>query len=289
MFLTKRVGRGRELQNCCSIITESAYENRRAFRAVCLCMAMGLLFSAVVCAAPTASAQIVRMSFGEYQASAPQSSWTDGPFLSVSGGVQARDPRRSELTESIASIQAAERRKAELHSDGSVFARYVNVLTPEDVQLRLDAIAAEQERIAAAARAREAATVSNRYGTYVALNRLGVPMSQKGEVEVDKNGVPLNYKYTIVGIATAYSSDPITSTGTKPMQGTVAVDPREIPYGTRMYITSADGKYVYGYAVAEDTGGFIYYPHGATVDLFMYSESDCDQWGWRMAKIYVLD
>ena len=36
--------------------------------------------------------------------------------------------------------------------------------------------------------------------------------------------------------------------------GTVAVDPDVIPYGTKLYITSTDGKFVYGYAVATDTG-----------------------------------
>ena len=123
------------------------------------------------------------------------------------------------------------------------------------------------------------------------LNANGVPMSQKvpdAPIELDENGVPLHYSYCITDIATAYCNDPITSTGTVPVQGTVAVDPRIIPYGTRMYITSADGRYVYGYCVAEDTGGFIYLANGPSADLFMYSESDCDEWGWRMAKIYIL-
>ena len=34
----------------------------------------------------------------------------------------------------------------------------------------------------------------------------------------------------------------------------MAVDPDVIPYGTKLYITSTDGKFVYGYAVATDTG-----------------------------------
>ena len=56
-----------------------------------------------------------------------------------------------------------------------------------------------------------------------------------------------------------------------------------------MYITSSDGSIVYGYAVAEDTGGFIYWENGATVDLYMHSYDDCCSWGWRSANIYILD
>ena len=56
--------------------------------------------------------------------------------------------------------------------------------------------------------------------------------------------------------------------------GTVAVDPDVIPYGTLLYITSTDGSFVYGYAVATDTG--IAVQDGRIlVDLFYetYAES----------------
>ena len=39
--------------------------------------------------------------------------------------------------------------------------------------------------------------------------------------------------------------------------GTVALDPTLIPYGSLMYITSADGDFVYGWAIATDTGAFV--------------------------------
>ena len=104
----------------------------------------------------------------------------------------------------------------------------------------------------------------------------------------DENGVPETYLYKIEGKSTAYCSGTATSTGSRVRPGVVAVDPREIPYGTEMWIVSSDGKYVYGFARAEDTGGFIYWPRGATVDLFMNSYSDCRTWGWRDVTIYVL-
>jgi len=59
----------------------------------------------------------------------------------------------------------------------------------------------------------------------------------------------------LTGKATGYYSK--TGKGSSGLglgYGTVAVDPDVIPYGTKLYITSTDGKFVYGYAVATDTG-----------------------------------
>lgn len=104
----------------------------------------------------------------------------------------------------------------------------------------------------------------------------------------DENGVPNNYLYCIEGKSTAYYGGYMTATGSAVRPGVVAVDPREIPYGTEMWIVSSDGKFVYGFARAEDTGGFIYFRNGATVDLYMNTYADCCVWGWRGVKIYVL-
>lgn len=91
-------------------------------------------------------------------------------------------------------------------------------------------------------------------------------------------------------IATAYcnTSDggQRTATGASTGYGIVAVDPSVIPLGTKLYITSADGSYVYGYCVAGDTGGAI---KGNRVDLFLGSESECRQFGRRSMKVYILD
>lgn len=119
--------------------------------------------------------------------------------------------------------------------------------------------------------------------TDAVISELSLPDS----VKLDANGVPTNYQYVIEGDATAYTGDPATSTGRKPMPGHIAVDPREIPYGTEMYIVSADGSYVYGYAIAADTGGFIY-TTDRLVDLYMDNEQMCDDWGVRGVRIYVL-
>jgi 3D (Asp-Asp-Asp) domain-containing protein len=78
----------------------------------------------------------------------------------------------------------------------------------------------------------------------------------------------------------------ITASGTYAKVGTVAVDPRVIPLGTKMYIVSTDGSYVYGYCTAEDTGGGI---KGNKVDLFYNTRNECMQFGRRSVRVYILN
>lgn len=118
---------------------------------------------------------------------------------------------------------------------------------------------------------------------------------EKGTKEVKKtvttsSGQALAYSKCITVKATAYTTEgrkyARTATGTKPKVGTVAVDPRVIPLGSRLYITSADGKIVYGTAVAEDTGGKI---KNNKIDLFFNTKKECLSFGVRSMKVYVLD
>ena len=68
--------------------------------------------------------------------------------------------------------------------------------------------------------------------------------------------------------------------------GVVAVDTRVIPLGTRLYIEAADGSWVYGSAVAGDTGGAI---RGNKVDLFFNTRQECLNFGRRTARVYILE
>lgn len=202
----------------------------------------------------------------------------------------------------------------ELKKDSKVeydynFAPYITSLTEEDVQNKLkESEMAERHReLAEAAGQTVASSNKNLYldtysyqrgasnipstGLDLRLNTDGIPISQMQMPEsltFDENGVPENYLYYIDGKATAYYGGSMTATGSTVRQGVVAVDPREIPYGTEMWIVSDDGKYVYGFARAEDTGGFIDFRNGATVDLYMNTYSDCCVWGWRGVRIYIL-
>lgn len=120
---------------------------------------------------------------------------------------------------------------------------------------------------------------------------IGTPISElkaPAKVQIGSNGLPTSYKSVKNAKATAYCEPGgLTSTGARAQNGYIAVDPKEIPYGTEMYIVSADGKYVYGYCIAADTGGFIHSVDN-TVDLHMNTEEMCRQWGRRDIVIYFL-
>ncbi len=108
-------------------------------------------------------------------------------------------------------------------------------------------------------------------------------------IELDENGIPVNYKSKMTVRATAYTyTGKNCATGVAPQPGYIAVNPKVIPYGTKMYIKTTDGRYIYGYAVAADTGGFIK-KHPTGVDLFFPSESACQSFGVRYAEIYILN
>lgn len=70
-----------------------------------------------------------------------------------------------------------------------------------------------------------------------------------------------------------------TACGTTVRKGTVAVDPRVIPLGTRMYIPG------YGYGVAEDTGGAVI---GNIIDLG-YGPNDVVDWSSSWVEICILN
>ena len=104
------------------------------------------------------------------------------------------------------------------------------------------------------------------------------------------DGTVYTYTSSMQVRATAYTHtdagcDMITATGTTVHWGTVAVDPRMIPYGTRMFIVSNDGAYIYGVSAAEDCGGAI---KGNRIALYMPTTSVCFQFGTRNCTIYFL-
>ncbi len=122
---------------------------------------------------------------------------------------------------------------------------------------------------------------------------LATPYSKKNpDYLVLDNGIPLHYEKVLTGKSTAYTAriGSGTASGRKLEIGTVAVDPNIIPYGTELYITSTNGSYVYGYAVAADTGNLT--AHGVLVDLYMGNMEDyydvSVDYGARQVNVYII-
>ena len=86
---------------------------------------------------------------------------------------------------------------------------------------------------------------------------------------------------TFIGNCTAYyfGKNAHGATGGHCHYGTCAVDPRVIPYGTKLYVEG------YGTAVANDCGGAV---KGHIIDLYMRSTKECFSWGRRNKKVYIL-
>lgn len=92
---------------------------------------------------------------------------------------------------------------------------------------------------------------------------------------------PKGYKRTITLKAYAYTGHSITSTGRRPVVGrTIAVDPRVIPYGSRVYIPALGRTYI-----AEDCGGAI---KGNKIDVYLGSQAACRAFGVKTLKAYIL-
>ena len=85
----------------------------------------------------------------------------------------------------------------------------------------------------------------------------------------------------------AYTGGGTTATGAPAAFGRVAVNPNVIPYGTKLYICSPDGKVVYGYAIASDTGGACM-RNTIIADLYYDTLSECYQIGVRTMNVYIL-
>ncbi|MBQ9268834.1 MAG: G5 domain-containing protein [Oscillospiraceae bacterium] len=110
--------------------------------------------------------------------------------------------------------------------------------------------------------------------------------SISGNYITTSSGDVLYYSESFTVEATAYTGGGTTATGTPARYGAIAVDPDVIPYGTRMYIVSNDGYWIYGEATAEDCGGAI---NGYIIDLYFDSYDTCIQFGRRDCTVYILD
>lgn len=118
-----------------------------------------------------------------------------------------------------------------------------------------------------------------------------VPVSQFVGPEI-VDGAPVE------GVAEVYTNQRSTgysasatakgASGRRLTYGTVAINPNIIPYGSLMYITSADGKFVYGYAYAADTGTALM-QGSAFIDLYYETYDESVDSAVIPVTVYVLD
>ncbi|KMT22931.1 3D domain-containing protein [Clostridium cylindrosporum] len=124
------------------------------------------------------------------------------------------------------------------------------------------------------------------------VNKLIASGPKKVVLTASRGGLDFTYKSIMTMTATAYSQAPydptgggsITASGTKVIRNpkgisTVAVDPRVIPLGTKVYVEG------YGMAIASDTGGAI---KGNKIDLYFNPGSEYERWGKKTVKVYII-
>ncbi|EPY6471255.1 3D domain-containing protein [Clostridium sporogenes] len=141
-------------------------------------------------------------------------------------------------------------------------------------------VASEAEKAKAAKEAREAEE-NSKQSKEVAANNSN---SSEGQTLSRGESNSGSYSKVMMMEATAYAGDSLTASGDKPNRNpngysTIAVDPRVIPMYSKVYVEG------YGYAIALDTGGAI---QGNRIDLFMNSEAECNSWGRRTIKVYII-
>ncbi len=110
-------------------------------------------------------------------------------------------------------------------------------------------------------------------------------------IQLDALGQPVSYKKVYRNqVCTGYSAGRGAwgASGMSLYPGYVAVDPSEIPYGTKMYIVSPDGKFTYGCAIAADTGtgllqGII------DIDLYYQTYVESALNGRKYLNVYILE
>lgn len=115
-------------------------------------------------------------------------------------------------------------------------------------------------------------------------------LSPSKPIELDKNGNPVNYVKKITVQATAYTESNRwhSASGMYLKPGCVAINTNLYEYGTKFYIKSSDGSYIYGYAVAADTGGFVS-SRPTNFDLFFNTEAECKKFGRRNIEVWILE
>lgn len=124
----------------------------------------------------------------------------------------------------------------------------------------------------------------------ISLAKSGISNAKQRIAELNTPSIPTSGGNTGTAIktftmeSTAYYGHTITASGLKPVRdpngiSTVAVDPKVIPLGSKVYVSG------YGVAIAADTGGAI---KGNKIDVFLNTYEECRQWGRKSVTVELL-
>ena len=128
--------------------------------------------------------------------------------------------------------------------------------------------------------------------TVALLGEAGYPISPYEPfpgVTTDENGRPTNAIEVRTGMRTvSYYTGKVCACGLPAQVGHIGVNPKVFPYGTHLYIESADGSFVYGYCIAADCGpGTV--NNVIDFDLFLNTYYECSLLGRRNdIVVYIL-
>jgi 3D (Asp-Asp-Asp) domain-containing protein len=116
---------------------------------------------------------------------------------------------------------------------------------------------------------------------------LGVGLLASGcaseRVELARREIPAPPDDRGTFMATAYSIEGKTASGTRAREGIVAADPKVLPIGSRIRVTDA-GQYS-GEYVVKDTGRAI---KGRELDIYIADDREAKHFGKRAVKVEVL-
>lgn len=112
------------------------------------------------------------------------------------------------------------------------------------------------------------------------------------DAEFDENGEPINYSNVLRGQRSAgYSARDGAGTASGIALadvGYVAVNPKVIPYGSKLFIQTDNGKFIYGYAIAADTG-IALMDGRIAVDCFYDTYEESANHGIKNVDIFILE
>ena len=165
-------------------------------------------------------------------------------------------------------------------SSDLIYAGDTLAVTPEAGKVRMESEEAVQENVQQAP-----ATSTNKQSAQSTQKSNATQQSQKPATTKE----PVSSGKTLTMSATAYTAyctgcSGITANGTdlraNPGAKVIAVDPKVIPLGTRVWVEG------YGEAIAADTGGAI---KGNKIDIFIPSQEGAINWGRKTVTVKILN